>query len=83
MRNSGGDPITPALGDPGEGSGHSMVLTSGPAPSGYSGVIRTLPSAQDWRGTSGLRLWVQPGREDQESGLQFTAKGSYWEHKLS
>ena len=81
-RNSGGDPITPTLGDPGEGSGHSMVLTFGTGANGYSGVIRTLPAAQDWRGTSGLRLWVQPARENQEVGLQFTAKGSFWEHKL-
>lgn len=81
-RNSGGDPITPTLGDPGEGSGHSMVLTFGTGASGYSGVIRTLPAAQDWRGTGGLRLWVQPDRENQEIGLQFTANGSFWEHKL-
>jgi len=81
-RNSGGDPITPTLGDPGEGSGHSMVLTFGTGANGYAGVIRTLPAAQDWRGTSGLRLWVQPDRDNQEVGLQFTAKGSFWEHKL-
>ncbi len=81
-RNSGGDPITPTLGEPGEGSGHSMVLTFGTGANGYSGVIRALPAAQDWRGTSGLRLWVQPDREGQEVGLQFTAKGSFWEHKL-
>lgn len=80
--NSGGDPITPTLGDPGEGAGHSMVLTFGTGPSGYAGVIRTLPTGQDWRGTSGVRLWVEPGRADQEIGLQFTAKGSFWEHKL-
>jgi mannan endo-1,4-beta-mannosidase len=82
VRNSGGDPITPTLGEPGEGSGHSMVLGFGTGPSGYAGVIRTLPSTQDWRGTSGLRLWVKPGRDGQRLGLQFTAKGSYWEHQL-
>jgi hypothetical protein len=79
--NSGGDPITPTLGDPGEGAGHSMVLTFGTGANGYAGVIRALPG-QDWRGTGGLRLWVQPGRADQEVGLQFTANGSFWEHKL-
>ena len=82
-RNSGGDPITPTLGDPGEGSGPRQhgadVRYRGER---LPGVIRPLPSPQDWRETNGLRLWVRPAREDQELGLQFTARGSFWEHKL-
>ena len=81
--NSGGDPITPTLGDPGEGSGHSMVLSFGTGPNGYSGVIHNLASAQDWSGTGRLKLWLKPGRDASELNVQFTANGSFWEHKLT
>jgi hypothetical protein len=81
--NSGGDPISATLGDPGEGTGHSMVLSFGTGPNGYAGVIHALPAAQDWSGTSGLRLWMKPGRDGQELNVQFTASGSYWEHQIT
>ena len=81
--NPGGDPITPTLGDPGDGSGHSMLLSFGTGANGYCGVIHSLGTGQDWSGTSGLKLWLEPGHDGQELNVQFTAAGSYWEHKLT
>ncbi|MFI2714460.1 carbohydrate binding domain-containing protein [Micromonospora sp. NPDC018662] len=82
-RNTGGDPITTTLAPPGEGSGHSMRLSWTPGASGYAGVIRTLPAAQDWRGTTGLRMWVEPGADGQQLTVQFVASGFYWEKTLT
>ncbi|MFC4149867.1 cellulase family glycosylhydrolase [Micromonospora mangrovi] len=82
-RNSGGDPITATLAPAGEGSGHSMLLGWTPGASGYAGVIHTMPAPQDWRGTSGLRMWVQPGSDGQQLTVQFVAGGFYWEKTLT
>ncbi|MGC4892086.1 carbohydrate binding domain-containing protein [Micromonospora sp. DT227] len=82
-RNTGGDPIAATLAPPGEGSGHSMRLSWTPGASGYAGVIRTLPAAQDWRGTTGLRMWVEPGADGQQLTVQFVASGFYWEKTLT
>ena len=81
--NPGGDPITPTLGDPGDGAGHSMLLSFGTGSNGYCGVIRSLGTGQDWSGTGSLELWLKPGHDGQEVNVQFTAAGSYWEHKLT
>ncbi|SBT43460.1 carbohydrate binding domain-containing protein [Micromonospora auratinigra] len=82
-RNGGGDPITATLAPAGEGSGHSMLLSWTPGASGYAGVIHNLPTAQDWRGTTGLRMWVRPGSEGQQLTVQFVAGGFFWEKTLS
>ena len=34
---------------------------------------------QDWRGTGGIRLWVDPDGTDNKLSLQFRASGTYWE----
>ncbi|QLQ38406.1 carbohydrate binding domain-containing protein [Micromonospora robiginosa] len=82
-RNGGGDPITTTLAPAGEGSGHSMRLSWTPGASGYAGVIHNLPAAQDWRGTTGLRMWVEPGADGQQVTVQFVASGFYWEKTLT
>ncbi|WP_089155958.1 carbohydrate binding domain-containing protein [Micromonospora sp. NBS 11-29] len=82
-RNSGGDPITATLAPAGEGSGHSMSLNWTPGASGYAGVIHNLPTPQDWRGTTGLRMWVEPGADGQQLTVQFVASGFYWEKTLT
>ncbi|MFI5838008.1 cellulase family glycosylhydrolase [Micromonospora sp. NPDC051300] len=82
-RNGGGDPITTTLAPAGEGSGHSMRLSWTPGASGYAGVIHNLPAAQDWRGTTGLRMWVEPGADGQQLTVQFVASGFYWEKTLT
>jgi hypothetical protein len=82
-RNGGGDPITATLAPAGEGSGHSMLLSWTPGASGYAGVIHNLPTPQDWRGTTGLRMWVRPGGEGQQLTLQFVAGGFFWEKTLT
>ena len=81
--NTGGDPITATLGPAGVGTGHSMVLDYTAGPNGYNGVIHTLPSAQDWSGTTGLQFWVEPGADGQQLDVQFTASGSFWEKKIT
>ncbi|MFI7221550.1 carbohydrate binding domain-containing protein [Micromonospora maritima] len=82
-RNGGGDPITATLAPAGEGSGHSMRLDWTPGASGYAGVIRNLSAPQDWRGTTGLRMWVEPGADGQQLTVQFVASGFYWEKTLT
>ncbi|MBA8794103.1 hypothetical protein FHX74_001708 [Friedmanniella endophytica] len=81
--NSGGDPITASLGPAGEDVGHSLVLSYGSGSNGYAGVIHTLPAAQHWSGTSGLRMWVKPGFAGQQLNVQFVASGSYWEKSVT
>ncbi|MCI4066831.1 cellulase family glycosylhydrolase [Micromonospora sp. R77] len=82
-RNTGGDPITATLAPAGEGSGHSMLLGWTPGTSGYAGVIHNLPTPQDWRGTTGLRMWVRPGGDGQQLTVQFVANGFFWERTLT
>ncbi|MFB9239323.1 carbohydrate binding domain-containing protein [Plantactinospora siamensis] len=81
--NTGGDPITATLAPAGEGSGHSMLLSYTLGSNGYAGVIHTLPAAQDWRGTTGLRMWIKPGTDGQRLTLQFVAAGFYWESTVT
>ncbi|SCF00026.1 carbohydrate binding domain-containing protein [Micromonospora mirobrigensis] len=82
-RNTGGDPITATLAPPGEGSGHSMLLSWTSGSSGYAGVVHNLLEPQDWRGTTGLRMWVRPGADGQKLTVQFVSKGAYWETTLT
>ncbi|MFF5175658.1 carbohydrate binding domain-containing protein [Micromonospora sp. NPDC000089] len=82
-RNVGGDPIAPTLAPAGEGSGHSMLLSYALGSSGYAGVIHNLPTPQDWRGTTGLRMWVKPGADGQQLTIQFVSAGYYWEKTVT
>lgn len=81
--NAGGDPITATLAPPAEGSGHSMLLSWTPGASGYAGVNHNLPAPQDWCGTTGLRMWVQPGGDGRQLTVQFVAAGYFWEETLT
>jgi mannan endo-1,4-beta-mannosidase len=78
QRNTGGDPITPTL-TAGADGGQAMALDYQLQSSYYAGVMHSYADPQDWRGTGGIRLWVDPDGTDNTLSLQFRASGTYWE----
>ncbi|PWI12714.1 hypothetical protein DI272_43325 [Streptomyces sp. Act143] len=80
-RNTGGGPVTVTLdADHTDGQGHALRAAYDPAGPGYAGVIRSLPTPQDWGGARNLRLWARSdGTADQSLTAQFVAGGIYWE----
>lgn len=60
-RNPGGGPVALSLdGQHADGEGHALRAAHDPGVPGYAGIIRTLPTAQDWGGARTLRLWARP-----------------------
>ncbi|WP_405929561.1 Ig-like domain-containing protein [Streptomyces griseus] len=83
-RNPGGGPVALSLdGQHADGEGHALRAAHDPGVPGYAGIIRTLPTAQDWGGARTLRLWARPdGTEGRSLTVQFVAAGLYWEKEV-
>lgn len=84
VRNTGGGPVTVSLdGEHADGEGRSLRAAYDPGTPGYAGVIRSLPTPQDWGGARNLRLWARSdGTEEQSLTVQFVAAGIYWERTV-
>lgn len=80
-RNTGGGAVTTTLDTAhADGTGHSLRAAYDHGAPGYAGIIRTLPTPQDWGGATALRLWARSdGSPGQALTVQFVANGIYWE----
>ncbi|MCP2370311.1 hypothetical protein BJ978_000987 [Agromyces terreus] len=77
-RNAGGGPITATkIANP-ETATSAASFAYDLAGPGYAGVIRTLPTAQNWWGYRGLAFDAQ-ATVGQTLSVQFVAAGAYWE----
>lgn len=78
LPNSGGGAVTSTLTTNPDTGSAAASFDYDLAGEGYAGIVRTLDTAQDWWGYSGLSFWV-----DVDAGhtlsVQFAASGSFWE----